>query len=104
MFTINGKLWRVLFVDPRHSMLLKPDGTYAIGACDDNSNCIYLSNQLTGGLLRKVLCHEITHAMMFSYNITMSRQQEELFAELMSKYGKNIIELTEKELKRKGRI
>lgn len=108
MFIINGELWRVFFVDERHPSLLKPNGDFAIGACDDYSNTIYLSNNLSGLKLKQVLCHEITHAMMFSYNIKMPLSQEELFAELTATFGEEIVKITNilfsHLLKRKGRF
>lgn len=48
---------------------------------------IYLDSCLEGGLMRKVLAHEITHAAMFSYNIDLSHSQEELLADLVATYG-----------------
>ena len=108
MFIINGELWRVLFVDEKHAALLKPNGEFAIGACDDYSNTIYLSKNLSGELLKQVLCHEITHAMMFSFHIKMPLQQEELFAELMATFGEEVVKITNilfsYLLKRKGRL
>lgn len=108
MFIINGELWRVIFVEPQHSALLKPNGDFAIGACDDFSKTIYLSKNLSGEYLKKVLCHEITHAMMFSFNIRMPLSQEELFAELMATFGEEIVKITNilfsYLLKRKGRL
>ena len=108
MFIINRELWRVVFVDPRHPALLKPNGDFAIGAYDDYSNTIYLSNNLSGDVLKQVLCHEITHAIMFSYRIKMPLQQEELFAELVAMFGEKIIKITNilfsHLLKRKGRF
>jgi len=38
-------------------------------------------------MMKKVLSHELTHAAMFSYNIEMSHDQEELFADLVATYG-----------------
>lgn len=108
MFIINGELWRVVFVDSRHPALLKPNGSFAIGACDDYSKNIYLNKDLSGGELKQVLCHEITHAIMFSYNIKMPLAQEELFAELMAIFGEEVIKITNilfsHLLKRKGRL
>ena len=108
MFIINGEQWRVVFVDARHPALLKPNGDFAIGACDDFSKTIYLSNLLSGDYLKQVLCHEITHAMMFSFNIKMPLQQEELFAELVATFGEEIVRITNilfsHLLKRKGRF
>ena len=108
MFIINGELWRVIFVNENHYALKKPNGTFAIGACDDYSKTIYLSKNLSGEYLKKVLCHEITHAIMFSYNINMPIAQEELFAEIMATFGDEIVEITNVLfsylLKRKGRL
>lgn len=108
MFIINGEPWRVIFVEPNHPALLKPDGIFAIGACDDYSNTIFLNNNLFGDKLKHVLCHEITHAMLFSYGIKMPLQQEELFAELTATFGEEVISITNVLfsylLKRKGRI
>ena len=108
MFIINGELWKAVFVDPRHPALLKPNGDFAIGACDDFSKTIYLSKNLSGDYLKKVLCHEITHAVMFSFNIEMPLPQEELFAELTATFGEEVIKMTNilfsRILKRKGRF
>lgn len=106
MFNINGELWRVMYVPERDFSLLKPDGTFAVGACDDYTKTIYLNNTLYGSYLKKVLCHEITHAAMFSYNVSLSLPQEELLAELMATFGEEIIDITNiifDYLKRKGR-
>ena len=57
---------------------------------------IYLDERLQGSLLKKVLCHEITHAAMFSYNINLSLEQEELLADLIATYGEEILTITNK--------
>lgn len=106
MFIINGDRWRALFVPEHDVSLLKPNGSFAVGACDDYSKTIYLNNTLSGAYLKKVLCHEITHAAMFSYNVSLSLAQEELIAELMATFGEEIIDITNilfNCLKRKGR-
>lgn len=74
---------------------MRSDGSYAIGACDDPLKTIYISNELSGSLTKKVVCHEITHAAMFSYDIELSFEQEELLADLMATYGSEIIEITD---------
>lgn len=106
MFVINGEQWRILFVPEHDVTLLKPNGSFAVGACDDYSKTIYLNNTLSGAYLKKVLCHEITHAAMFSYNVSLSLAQEELIAELIATFGAEIIDITNilfDYLKRKGR-
>lgn len=87
MVNINGENWRLVFTSPNHPMLMRSDGTYTIGATDDNSKTIYIRNNLHPSLIKKVLCHELTHAAMFSYNIDLSIEQEELLADLIATYG-----------------
>jgi hypothetical protein len=106
MFIINGEQWRVLFVPENYVALLKLNGDFAVGACDDYAKTIYLSNLLSGDYLKKVLAHEVTHAAMFSYNVSLSLTQEELSADLMATFGEEIIDITNlifDYLKRKGR-
>ena len=68
-----------------------PNGEYTIGVCDDNTKTIYLAETLEGKLLKKVLCHEIVHAFMYSYMIDLTYEEEEQMAEVFSLYGKDII-------------
>ena len=42
MININGETWRVLLVNPKHEYLLRSNGTYSIGACDDITKTIYI--------------------------------------------------------------
>lgn len=46
--------------------------------------------------MKKVLCHEIAHAVIFSYKIELSIEQEELLADLIATYGQEIISKTNK--------
>ena len=94
MFTINGEHWRVVLCSVHHPMLIRSDGSLSIGACDDASKTIYLNQNLKGDLLKKVLCHELTHAAMFSYNVELTLEQEEMLAELITTYGEEIIDIT----------
>ena len=57
---------------------------------------IYLNNTLTLPQLKYVLCHEILHAVVYSYNIYLEHDVEEQFADLMMKYGEKIVMLTKK--------
>lgn len=94
MFTINGEEWRVVLTSPFHPMLLRSDGSYTIGACDDGVKKIYINEELHPAFMKKVLCHEIAHAAMFSYNVDLDYAQEELLADLIATYGSEIIEIT----------
>ena len=41
----------------------------------------------------KVLCHELTHAAMFSYNVDLTYEQEEVLADIIATYGQEIIHM-----------
>lgn len=88
---INGEEWQIEFVPPDHYMLYTSAGNYTLGVCDDRLKTIYINNKLSRQKLRKVLCHEITHAAMFSYNVEMSLAQEELVADLIAIFGREIV-------------
>jgi hypothetical protein len=94
MITINGIRWRVHLVPPSHPLLLTKKGNFDCGCCDNITKTIYISNNLDKTLTRKVLCHEITHAVMFSYKVKLTHKQEELVANLFSEYGDEILSLT----------
>ena len=94
MFNINGEEWRVLLVSPFHPELITSNNQYTIGACNDNTKTIYINDTLSDFMTKKVLCHEITHAAMFSYNVKLSIEQEELLADLIATYGQEIISIT----------
>lgn len=88
---INGDHWRVVFVSPYHPMLKKKDDSYTLGACVDDTKKIYINNKLSLEKIKKVLCHE-----MFSYNIQLTYDQEELLADLLATYGQEVIDITNK--------
>ena len=75
-------------------MLVRSDGSLSVGACDDASKTIYLNGNLRGDFLKKVLCHELTHAAMFSYGVDLTLEQEEIVADLIATYGEEIIQMT----------
>ena len=104
MFLINNVYWKLSFVAPDFPLLQRLNGEFSIGACDNLTRTIYINETLQGVLLRKVLCHEITHAAMFSYNVNLSLEQQELIADLISTYGDEIIYITNKIFNKLGNI
>ena len=104
MFKINGEIWQIVYISPDSFYLQRSDGSFAIGVCNDSLKSIFIANNLNPALTKKVLCHEITHSAMFSYNIDLDIEQEELLANLMATFGEEIVDLTDRlfaELKRK---
>ena len=94
MFSINGEEWDILAVSANHPKLMRSGGSRSVASCDDDTKTIYVDRTLQGAFLKKVLCHEITHAAMFSYNVDLSYDQEELLADLIATYGDEIIQIT----------
>jgi len=64
--------------------------------CDKDTKTIYLAENLEGSMLKKVICHELVHAAMFSYNVYLSLEQEEVIADIIATYGEEIINITNK--------
>lgn len=71
MLNINGEDWRVVLVSPTHPALYRGDGSLTIGACDDGTKTIYIKDGLPPWKAKKVLCHELCHACMFSYDVEL---------------------------------
>lgn len=100
MFEINNEKWYVKFVSPTNSIFIMNNGEYTVGTCDDISKTIYLASTLKGKKLKKVLCHEIVHAAMFSYDVDLNYEQEELLANIIATYGEEILKITNDIFKR----
>jgi Zn-dependent peptidase ImmA (M78 family) len=69
---INGEYWEILLVSPFDPLLYMRDGHFAIGVCDNDLKVIAINENLDDFYLKKVLCHELTHAAMYSYNIELT--------------------------------
>lgn len=100
MFEINNILWKILFVPFNYYILQRPSGDYTLGATVSDTKTIYIVDNLSMQQTKKVLCHELTHAAMFSYNVYLSLDQEELLADLIATYGEEIIYITNKIFKK----
>ena len=95
MYKINGITWYMIRVRSDSPMLMRSDGSITVGMCNRETQTIYISDALHGRFLRKVILHEICHSAMFSHGIDMSVDQEELFCDLLSTYGDEIIAITD---------
>ena len=68
-FYMNGLRWKVRFVDPDNDVLIDRTLAKTVGVTDPDTMTIYLSNQLSGSFLNRVLIHELGHCVMYSYNL-----------------------------------
>ena len=67
-FYMNGLRWRVRFTYPTDPVLVDRTGTLTVAVTDPDTMTIYLSNKLRGEFLTRVVLHELSHAMMYSYH------------------------------------
>lgn len=99
-FIINGIVWRVKIVPPTFPALLMNYDRFTLGCCDNATKTIYIADGLSESKFYKVLGHEVTHAAMFSYQVLLTEDQEELLADIISTYGNEIVMVTNKVFKK----
>lgn len=99
-FVINGVKWVILNVRATDKRLMRSDGVLTLGVTDWNDKTIYLSDALHGALLEHVLCHELCHAVVFSYGIYLPVETEEWLCNYMADHGREIIYLLDDLLQR----
>lgn len=102
MFILNGDIWHVMFVDRYSDYLIDRTGSRCLATTDTDSMTVYLSNDLSGNLLMRVLVHEIGHAALHSYGLDdelhrivkpdMWIEAEEWVCNLIADYGARIME------------
>lgn len=93
--TINNRTWNVIEVNPGSGYLQRSDNVYTLGVTDDSTSCIYINSKLNDELRTKVISHEIVHAVCFSYGITVPIDTEELIADFVATYGREVIEIAD---------
>lgn len=96
MFKINNKTWEIVKISRQNPMLMRSDGSRTVGMTDRNTQTIYIADDLLGGFLDKVLCHELCHAFCLSYNIYMDIETEEIVADFLATYGREVFEIADR--------
>lgn len=64
---MNGYLWKVENVPSSSPLLIDRTGIHTVATTDPTTLTIYLDSSLYGSFKTKVVLHELSHAMMFSY-------------------------------------
>lgn len=96
MFEINNKTWEIVKISRQNPMLMRSDGSRTVGMTDRNTQTIYIADDLRGGFLDKVLCHELCHAFCLSYNVYMDIDTEEIVADFLATYGREVFEIADR--------
>lgn len=96
MFKINNKTWEIVKISRQNPMLMRSDGSRTVGMTDRNTKTIYLADDLRGKFLDRVLCHELCHAFCLSYNVYMDIDTEEIVADFLATYGREVFEIADR--------
>lgn len=92
-FIVNNHIWQLVFVNPSNINLMRSNNTYTLGMTDNNIKTVFINNRLNDYMTDKVLCHELTHVFAFEFDYYMDIDTEEIVADFMSLYGRNVINL-----------
>lgn len=103
-FIVNNQEWKLLFVKPNSKELMRSDGSITLGMTDNNVKTVFVNNRLNDYMTDKVICHELTHVFAFEFGYYMDIETEEIVADFMSLYGRNIILLLDDLIKVLRRI
>lgn len=90
-FTVNGNIWLVRFINISNKNLRRSDGSFTLGMCDNTIKTIFIANNQDNYKTEHILCHEITHAICFEYDIDLPIDTEEWLCNFMADHGKEII-------------
>ena len=91
---IAGQQWQISTVGA-HRPELMVNGTSRLGACWCAHLDIWISDELRGDQVPRVVMHELTHAYIYSTQaITPESWSEEDLCEFMAIYGQEVSEMT----------
>lgn len=96
VFVVNDTIWRLQFVNPASRNLARSDGSRTIGVSDNTIKTVFIADNLNDKMTDKVLCHELVHVFSFENDCDIPIGIEEIIADFMSLYGRDIIYLADK--------
>lgn len=68
-FSMNGDSWSVIRVSRNDPMLVDRTNTRTVGTTDPVTKTVYLSLDLSGDFLIRVLIHELGHCALISFGL-----------------------------------
>lgn len=80
--TINNEHWDLAFVYPTDPILYIGNGEYTLGVTIPELRTIFISCGISGELLHRVLCHELTHAEFSARGLILPTYVEEVLADI----------------------
>jgi len=105
-FLVNGYLWRIKYVPSDSPFLVDRNGVLTVATTDPRELCVYLSNELSSGLKKRVIAHELGHVFCFSYHLLENIhrccypwkriEMEELICNIIADYAEDIYRITYK--------
>jgi Zn-dependent peptidase ImmA (M78 family) len=90
---INNNLWRIVFTYPQNPNLRMSDGRQVLGLCDNNIKTIFIADNQSDYKTEHILCHEITHAICFEYDIYLDYEMEEWLCNFMADHIREVVEI-----------
>lgn len=97
---MGGIIWRVVIVPPDSMELVDRTGTLTVATTDPSSHMVFLSENLTGDFLARVVVHELGHCAMISFDLISEIRRmvaprywvemEEFCCNLIADYGYTI--------------
>ena len=92
-FAVNNQEWELVLVNPNSKELMRSNGTITIGTTDNIKKKVFINNRLNDYLFDKCLAHELCHVYAFSFDYFMDIETEEIVADFLSLFGRDIIYL-----------
>lgn len=95
MFIVNNNIWRIKDVSPNDPNLMRNNGTFSLGVCDNNQKCIFINRNVDNYRYKHILTHELVHVFAFEYGLKIPIDLEEEVCNFVASYGRNIIEIAD---------
>ena len=95
MVRINNNLWRIQFTYPQSPNLCMSNGKQVLGMCDNNIKTIFIADNQTDAKTEHILCHEVTHAICFEYDIHLDYELEEWLCNFMADHIRETVSIVD---------
>lgn len=95
-FYVNNSRWILEFVPPNDKNLINSLGVYTLGVADNNLKTVFVNDRLSDTMLDRVVCHELCHVFSFENNLDIAIEVEEIIANFLSLYGRDIVRLADR--------